>query len=49
MKYILLIALAFYATMMNAAVKVDRIDPTFWYAGMKHPQVQLMLYGKNIK
>ena len=49
MKYILLIALAFYATMMNAAVKVDRIDPTFWYAGMKNPQVQLMLYGKNIK
>ncbi len=35
--------------MMNAAVKVDRIDPTFWYAGMKNPTVQLMLYGKNIK
>lgn len=35
--------------MMNAAVKVDRIDPTFWYAGMKKPTVQLMLYGKNIK
>ena len=49
MKYILLIALALYTTMINAAVKVDRIDPTFWYAGMKNPQVQLMLYGKNIK
>lgn len=35
--------------MMNAAVKVDRIDPIFWYAGMKNPTVQLMLYGKNIK
>ncbi len=35
--------------MMNAAVKVDRIDPTFWYAGMKNPTVQLMLYGKNVK
>lgn len=35
--------------MMNAAVKVDRIDPTFWYAGMKNPTVQLMLYGKKIK
>ena len=35
--------------MINAAVKVDRIDPTFWYAGMKNPTVQLMLYGKNVR
>ncbi|MBO5824702.1 MAG: glycoside hydrolase family 13 protein [Prevotella sp.] len=48
-KIFLLITLALYTTMINAAVKVDRIDPTFWYAGMKNPQVQLMLYGKNIK
>ena len=48
-KIFLLITLALYTTMMNAAVKVDRIDPTFWYAGMKNPTVQLMLYGKNIK
>lgn len=48
-KLFLLITLALYTTMINAAVKVDRIDPTFWYAGMKSPTVQLMLYGKNIK
>ena len=48
-KIFLLITLALYTTMINAAVKVDRIDPTFWYTGMKNPQVQLMLYGKNIK
>ena len=48
-KIFLLITLALYTTMINAAVKVDRIDPIFWYAGMKNPQVQLMLYGKNIK
>ncbi len=48
-KIFLLITLALYTTMMNAAVKVDRIDPTFWYAGMKNPTVQLMLYGKNVK
>ena len=48
-KIFLLITLALYTTMINAAVKVDRIDPTFWYAGMKNPTVQLMLYGKNIK
>ncbi len=33
---------------MNAAVKIDRIDPTDWFAGMKNPQLQLMVYGKNI-
>lgn len=32
----------------NAAVKIDRIDPTNWFVGMKNPQVQLMLYGKGI-
>ena len=49
MKHILLLVLAFYTMMINAAVKVDRIDPTFWYAGMKNPTVQLMLYGKNVR
>lgn len=33
---------------MNAAVKIDRIDPTNWFVGMKNPQVQLMLYGKDV-
>ena len=34
---------------MSAAVKITRIDPTNWYVGMKNPQLQLMVYGKNIK
>lgn len=32
---------------MNAQ-KIDRIDPADWFAGMKNPQLQLMVYGKNI-
>ena len=32
-----------------ARVNVDRIDPTCWYAGMKNPSVQLMVYGAGIK
>ena len=36
------------ATTINAAMKVDRIDPTDWFVGMKNPTVQLMVYGKNI-
>ena len=37
-------------TMMMKAAKVtiDRIDPTDWYVGMKNPQLQLMVYGKDI-
>ena len=36
---------------MNAAKKpvIDRIEPTHWYVGMKNPQLQLMVYGKDIK
>ena len=33
---------------MNAAVKIDRIDPTNWYAGLQDPTLQLLVYGKNI-
>jgi glycosidase len=29
-------------------VVIDRIEPTDWFVGMKNPQVQLMVYGKDI-
>ena len=29
-------------------MKIDKIDPTDWYVGMKNPQLQLMVYGKGI-
>ena len=35
-------------TMSAAKMVIDRIDPTDWFVGMKNPQVQLMVYGKNI-
>ena len=44
-------ALVAQLTTMSAAktkVVIDRIDPTDWYVGMKNPQLQLMVYGKNI-
>ncbi len=34
---------------MNAAVKVDKIEPTNWYVGMKDATLQLMVYGKDIR
>jgi glycosidase len=42
----LALLLGFMAT--NAAVKVDRIDPTNWFVGMKNPSLQLMVYGEGI-
>ena len=32
-----------------ASVKIDRIEPTDWYVGLKNPQVQLMVYGQGIR
>ncbi|MCR4919597.1 MAG: glycoside hydrolase family 13 protein [Prevotella sp.] len=52
MKHILLTAaLLLTATMTQAAKKPDvkRIDPTCWYAGMKDPSLQLMVYGQGIR
>jgi glycosidase len=46
---LLLIAVTAQALTMNAAkLKIDRIEPTDWFVGMKNPQLQLMVYGKDI-
>ena len=34
---------------MNAAIHVDRIEPTDWYVGMKDASLQLMIYGKDVR
>lgn len=44
------LALSLLATFAaHAAVNIDRVEPTNWYAGMKNPSLQLMVYGKGIK
>ena len=48
-RYFLLVALVAIAATMNAAkLRIDRIDPTDWFVGLKNSQVQLMAYGKDI-
>ena len=37
------------AMSLNAAVKVDRFEPTNWYVGMKDASLQLMVYGKDVR
>ena len=50
-RLLLLLALGVLTTTMNGAknvVTIDRIDPAYWFVGMKNPQLQLMVYGKDI-
>lgn len=49
MKHLLLAILTVAALIAQAAVHVDRIDPTNWYAGMHDPSLQLMVYGQGIR
>ena len=37
------------ATTMSAALKIDRIEPANWFAGMKNPSLQLMVYCNGIR
>ena len=49
-KQLLLIAAVLIGMLTaQAAVKVDRIEPTNWYVGLKNPSVQLMVYGEGIR
>ncbi|MGI6242044.1 MAG: glycoside hydrolase family 13 protein [Prevotella sp.] len=48
-KLIFTLGLLFSVMTMNAAVNVDRIEPTDWYVGMKDAGLQLMVYGEGIR
>jgi len=30
------------------SAQIDKMEPPFWYAGMRNPELQIMFYGKNI-
>ena len=39
---------AFLGLHAAKATTVKKVTPTFWWAGMKNPELQIMLYGDNI-
>lgn len=47
-KILFTISLFFAVLSANATVKIDKIDPPFWYTGMQNPSLQLMVYGEDI-
>ncbi len=38
----------FWVSAVAQNVKIDRINPTNWYVGMKNPKLQLMVHGDKI-
>jgi len=46
-KYNILITL-FFMSLMAHAQKIERVEPPNWWVGMKHNQLELMVYGKDI-
>lgn len=51
MKKLLLSLMALFLTSILASAakpKIDRIDPPYWWTGMKQDTLQLMVYGPGI-
>lgn len=47
-KILFLLLLPFLTLSLHAAIKIDRIDPAFWWTGMKNGELQIMVYGHDI-
>ncbi|EFM01340.1 glycoside hydrolase family 13 protein [Hoylesella marshii] len=48
-KIILFSLLLLTAGIANAALKINKIEPSYWFAGMKEPSLQLMVYGNDVR
>ena len=49
MKHKILLLLTLFALSLSAsAVEIARMEPAFWWVGMKNPELQIMVYGKEI-
>jgi glycosidase len=47
-KVLLIIFLLLSFFLKPKASEIERIEPAFWWAGMKNPELQIMIYGKDI-
>ena len=46
MKKYFLIATTFFVS--TVAAQIQKVEPSFWWKGMKNPELQLLVYGENI-
>jgi len=44
----LLLGMIFWQSAISYEIKIERIEPMFWWAEMKNPNLQLMVYGNQI-
>ena len=44
----LLLLFLMFNMIMQAQYTIDRLEPPFWWAGMKNTELQIMVYGKDI-
>lgn len=47
-KLIILLLLVVTLPAFSATYKINRLEPSFWWVGMKNPDVQLLVYGPAI-
>ena len=48
MRKILPFVLLFCLSLSAKAVEITRMEPAFWWVGMKNPELQILVYGKDI-
>jgi neopullulanase len=48
MRRIFLSSVLVLLTLVLTAANLKRVEPMFWWAGMKNPQLQLLVYGEEI-
>jgi glycosidase len=48
MKKLLFLSLFSFLSFSSFAVDITRIEPAFWWVGMKNPELQLLIQGKDI-
>ena len=46
--FVFMALFAFLGLHVAKATAVKKVTPTFWWAGMKNPELQILLYGDNI-
>jgi len=37
-----------FVTQSLLAIEIKTVDPAFWWAGMKNPELQVLIYGENV-
>ena len=46
--FVILLVLLFGCSPVYAATVIKKVAPAFWWAGMKNPKLQVLLYGEHM-